>query len=155
MKTCQLPLQYNGILYQDDAYPSKFQPSCGVGRPPVRTAVFQTLTPQPGTVLPGTLATLFARPGWSRWRRSLGGGPVAAYLLTRNVLWRDFICTEICGRYAKKSFKWFYNSAPQVEQYYLQLFTSLARVYIKYTSSHDFAAISKVQYGICDSDDWL
>jgi hypothetical protein len=42
---------------------------------------------------------------------------MAAYLLTRNVLWRDFICTEICGGDAKKSSKWFYNSAPKVEQY--------------------------------------
>jgi hypothetical protein len=61
----------------------------GVGCPPGpwtatgRRTVFQTLTPQPGTVFPGTPARFFARPSWSRWRRSLGGGPVAAYLLTR------------------------------------------------------------------------
>jgi len=61
----------------------------GVGCPPGpwtatgHRTVFQTLTPQPGTVFPGTPAGFFARPGWSRWRRSLGGGPVAAYLLTR------------------------------------------------------------------------
>jgi hypothetical protein len=66
-------------------------------------------------------------------------GSVAAYLLTCNVLWRDFIRTEICGGDAKKSSKWFYNSAPKVEQYYLQSLTCLARVHIKYTSSHGYA----------------
>ncbi len=34
----------------------------------------------------------------------------------------------------------FYNSAPKVEQYYLQSLTYLTRVNIKYNSSHDFAA---------------
>jgi hypothetical protein len=74
---------------------------------------------------------------------------VAAYLLTRNALWRDFVCAEICGGDAKKSSKWFENSAPKVDQYYLQSFTSLARVFIKYTSSHDFASyyfISRVLF---------
>jgi hypothetical protein len=65
---------------------------------------------------------------------------VAAYLLIRNVLWREFICTEICGGYVKKSSKWFYNSAPKVEEHYLQSFTCLSHVHIKYNSSHDFAA---------------
>ena len=61
----------------------------GVSRPPGpwtatgRRTGFQTLTPQPGTIFPGTPARFFARPGWSYWRQSLGGGPVAAYLLTR------------------------------------------------------------------------
>jgi hypothetical protein len=46
----------------------------GVGCPPGpwtatgRRTVFQTLTPQPGTVFPGTPARFFARAGWSRWR---------------------------------------------------------------------------------------
>jgi hypothetical protein len=35
-----------------------------------------TLTPH----FPGTPARFFACPGWSRWRRSLGGGHVAAYI---------------------------------------------------------------------------
>jgi hypothetical protein len=65
---------------------------------------------------------------------------VAAYLLTRNVLWRDFICTEICGGDAKKSSKWFYTSAPKVEQYYLQSLTRLARVLIKNISADGYAA---------------
>ncbi len=45
-------------------------------------------------------------------------GIVAAYqyLSTRNVLEQDFICTETCGGYAKKSSKLFDNSAPEVEQ---------------------------------------
>jgi hypothetical protein len=42
------------------------------------------------------------------------------------------ICTVICGEEAKKSSKWFYNSAPKVEQYYFQSLTSLACVHIKY-----------------------
>jgi hypothetical protein len=42
--------------------------------------------------------------------------------------------------YGKKSSKWFYNSAPMEEQYYLQSLTCLARVHIKYTSSHGYAA---------------
>jgi hypothetical protein len=56
------------------------------------------------------------------------------------LLWRDFIYTEICEGYARKSSKLFYISAPKVEQYYLQSLTYLARVNIKNNSSHDFAA---------------
>jgi hypothetical protein len=65
--------------------------SCCVGRPSSpRTAAgrrigSQTLTPQPGTVFPGTPARFFARPGWSRWSRSLAGGHVAAYIYYRIV----------------------------------------------------------------------
>jgi hypothetical protein len=55
------------------------------------------------------------------------------------LLWQDFIFTEICGGYARKSSKLFYNSAPKVEQYYLQSTTCLARVNIRYNSSHGFA----------------
>jgi hypothetical protein len=55
--------------------------------------------------------------GWNRFQATVKKlCIVAAYLLTRNVLWRDFLCTEICGGDAKKSSKWFYNSAPKVEQ---------------------------------------
>ncbi len=32
------------------------------------------------------------------------------------LLWRDFMYTEICGGYAIKSSKLFFNSAPKVEQ---------------------------------------
>jgi hypothetical protein len=35
------------------------------------------------------------------------------------------LCTEICGEHAKKSSKWFYDSAPKVEQVYLQSLTCL------------------------------
>jgi hypothetical protein len=35
------------------------------------------------------------------------------------LLWRDFIYTENCRGYARKSSKLFCNSAPKVEQYYL------------------------------------
>ncbi len=59
---------------------------------------------------------------------------VAAYLLTR--IMAQIICTVICGGEAKKSSKWFQNSAPKVEQYYLQSLTCLARVHIKYTSPY-------------------
>ncbi len=98
-------------LDQDDAYPSKFQP-CGVGRPlgpwtaTGRRTGLQTLTPQPGTVFPGTLARFFARPGWSRWRRSLVGGHVAAYIIIvlypTYSLWRKFNCVKIPQSEANK-----------------------------------------------------
>jgi hypothetical protein len=60
---------------------------------------------------------------------------VAAYYQFVMLLWRDFIYKEICEGYARKSSKWFYNSAPKVEQYYLQSLTYLTRVNIKYNSS--------------------
>ncbi len=41
------------------------------------------------------------------------------------LLCRDYIYTEICGGYSRKSSKLFYNSAPKVEQYYLQYFIVL------------------------------
>jgi hypothetical protein len=44
------------------------------------------------------------------------------------LLWRNFICKETCGGYARKSSKLFYISAPKVEQ----CLTCLARVNIKY-----------------------
>ncbi len=56
------------------------------------------------------------------------------------LLRRDFIYTEIRRGYARKSSKLFYNSAPKVEQFYLQSLTYLTRVNIEYNSSHDFAA---------------
>jgi hypothetical protein len=41
------------------------------------------------------------------------------------LLWRDFIYTENCRGYARKSSKLFCNSAPKVEQYYLPSFYNL------------------------------
>ncbi len=44
--------------------------------------------------------------------------------LTRNfIMARLYVYTEICGGYARKSSELFYNSAPKVEQYYLQNLT--------------------------------
>jgi hypothetical protein len=58
---------------------------CGVGRPsgPLTAAGRRTglQTLQPGIVFPGTPARLFTNPGWSRWRRSLAGGHVAACII--------------------------------------------------------------------------
>jgi hypothetical protein len=48
------------------------------------------------------------------------------------LLWRDFMYTEICGGYSSKSSKLFFNNARKVELSYLQSFTCLARVQIKY-----------------------
>jgi hypothetical protein len=37
------------------------------------------------------------------------------YCIVRYSIMARIICTEICGGHAKKSSKWFYNSAPKVE----------------------------------------
>jgi hypothetical protein len=47
------------------------------------------------------------------------------YCIVRYGIMARLLCTEICGEHAKKSSKWFYNSAPKVEQYYLQSLTCL------------------------------
>jgi hypothetical protein len=60
----------------------------------------QTLTLQPGTVFPVTSARFFVRPRCSRWSRSLAGGHVAAYFLTR--IMARIICTVICGKEGQK-----------------------------------------------------
>jgi hypothetical protein len=64
--------------------------------------------------------------------------PHSSLLSTLNVIMARLF-TEICGGYAKKSFKWIYYSAPKVEQHYLQSITCLAGVNIKYNSAHGFA----------------
>ncbi len=62
---------------------------------------------------------------------------MAAYLLTRNVIRaRLYLYTEICGGYVRKSSKFFYNSAPKVEQYYLQSFTCFSVFYLPLTCEH-------------------
>jgi hypothetical protein len=70
---------------------------------------------------------------------------VAAYLSTRNVIMAQLIC----GGYARKSTKLFYNSAPKVEQYYLQSITCLAN------SSHGFAVFIYSRNTIVDTFPFL
>jgi hypothetical protein len=64
------------------------------------------MTPQLGTVFPGTPARFFARPSWSHWRSSLERGHGAAYIYYFTVRYSTMARIKLCKnppRQANKS----------------------------------------------------